>query len=149
MKAIAGALIAVFCIAVAAPAGAITISGTLYEDTIEVDCSSSTECVASFPLPSAITGKFLNLEDVSCFGIVGQPFRQGALFLSDGNFQNVRRQRGLTLAGPNSGQNFSWHEAVQFKISGGPPRVVHISMVMAAATTMSAICTIVGTTSTE
>lgn len=149
MKTIAGMLLAVSGIAISTPAGAVTISGTMYEDTVSAQCSTTLDCIVQFPLSSAIAGKFLNVEDISCSGIIGKPFRAGMLFLTDGGLTNIRRKRGLTLAGPNLLGNFSWHEAVKFKISGGPPRVLNIEMFTSESTSTSGECTIVGTISAQ
>lgn len=150
MKRIAGLLAAATCAFGAGPVSALTISGTYYEDSVAANCGTAIGCTADFPLSSAISGKLLNLEHMSCLGFVNKPFSQGLMYLSDGDGINLRRFYGLSLVGPNAGGFFSWHEEVKYKITGGPPRVLNVAMNATAVADWSAVrCMIVGTISAQ
>lgn len=137
------ALAAAVLVGAAAPALAVTISGTYYEDTIQKICNTST-CMVRFDLGAATTGQFLNLHAISCAGTVNGVIGLGQYFISDGDL-NARRMQALSMdktVSPSS--EFSWREAVEYKVTGGPPRSINVLMRASGSSNWQLICSIVG-----
>jgi len=137
-------LAAALLLAATSPLLALTISGTYYEDQQEESCGNISNCTVDFALPSALTGKFLILSRVGCIGVASNPIRFGKLYLSD-NGANERRTIPLSVDTQPTGSLFSWSDEVEYKISGGPPRTVHVEMGTGAVTGWSITCSITGT----
>lgn len=150
MKNIAGLLLAAVYLGFSVPAGAATVSGTYYEDSVDTDCGGDNLCIVQIPLSSAISGKFLNVEHVACGGFAGAPFVRGMMYITDANGTNERRFRALSLPGVAGNNQFSWHESVQYKITGGPPRIFTLLLsLVQASVTFRTSCSISGTISTQ
>lgn len=129
-----------------APASAYTLSGDYYEDQAGRACNTSSACDIVFPLPSATTGKLLNVHFVSCRGNVPPDVVVGTLAIADSaGLLNLRRIQSLTVAGTQIGTIFSWRQAVEMKVTGGPPRHVAVSLTGNATGTWSVSCAITGT----
>ncbi len=142
-------------LAVSMPASAYVLSGTYYEDSVNLpsSCNNFTGCTAQFPLPAATAGKILNLRSISCFGTLTGALIRGHFFLTDGqeagNDINPRRYQGLAMPGRGPGQ-FSWREQVDIKVGGGPPRVINIFMLKDfGGGSWGASCTITGELSSQ
>jgi len=137
-----------FAALVASPAGAVTVSGTYYEDTADVSCpNTDVSCALNFAvLPSSTTGQFLTLTGISCYMYLSQPWIGSVLRITDTG-ANERRPHfieGNRLSGPVYPQR-----PLAVKISGGPPRQLKLLIVSSAPGTFYAQCTIVGTLSSQ
>jgi len=110
----------------AMPASALTISGDYFEDTASINCANNVfNCQLPFPvLPSALTGKFVVIETVSCTVAAPGSIVRASMFITD-NGTNPRRT--LFFTPPPSGTlSFSGH--VGQKVSGGPPRQMFVQV---------------------
>jgi len=129
-------------------AGAITISGTYFEDTVQTGCPETSECRVIFPvLPSSLTGTMLVLTEISCSVVSDQPIRSGVLRITD-NLTNDRRPHFLNVSALAA--NTTFRDPMNIKVSGGPPRQLVVTFQTAAVSSLSiAQCTIVGTISAQ
>lgn len=130
------------------PAAAVTISGTYYEDQAvaanAVVCPVSNSCILTFPLSSAIAGKLLTITEIACSGNVSPRVPSAVAFITD-NGANPRRFRALDVGSPAVGGQFSWaHSAMEYKVTGGPPRSIYVQLTADASTAWAVSCSIVG-----
>lgn len=143
-----GMLAATFAALILAPAShalAVTISGTMYEDTVSNFCSGTSNCVVLFAeLPSALNGQFVTFTEISCTHESAGKALFAQLFITD-NGTNLRRARGLPVqqvAGPGA-----FIYPLDFKVTGGPPRQMILqfySLAVGTGNFSKASCTIVG-----
>lgn len=126
-------------------ASALTVSEDYYEDSRNDNCSPGLTCTIAFPLAAASAGKFLHLETIDCFGQNPQGFvSMGQYFLTD-NGLNVRRAHGLSIERTTGPGLFSFNQTVDFKVTGGPPRVLNVSLSSnSSGTSWSFSCSITG-----
>lgn len=150
MDRIAGALVATLGIVAAWPAAALTISGTYYEDTVEITCQANNGfCALNFAqFPASTAGKFVTIEEVGCNVFTQQAFNEMTLWITDAGDANTRR-RPHPLSTTRSTGNASIGQQVTVKISGGPPRQPQITIRTGQTGNMDVTCTIVGTISTQ
>lgn len=146
MRSIALPGTAAIALLAAVPASALTISGTYYEDQANRTCVTTNYCEAQFTLPS-VAG-FVNLEQVSCSGLVGAQVVSGQIFISDAG-SNKRRYQFLSMTGVQGAGQFSSAEPVKMKVAAGPPRVVHLGIYVSSTLTWTFSCSVVGTLSTQ
>jgi len=130
------------------PAAAQTISGTYYEDARTNQCSSTAQCKVDFPLPAAIAGKFLFVHFVSCSGSTAQPVAYGQLSISDDG-ANKRRLQALENSGTEVGGRFGIRNQVEYKVTGGPPRVISVTLFSNNGSIWEVQCMITGELVTE
>lgn len=137
-------------LACAQPAYAVTVSGNYYEDQAvsasTVTCPISRFCTLTFTLGSSTAGKVLTVTEIACNGSVSQRLGTAVAFLSD-NGGNSRRFRALNVGGQTPGGLFSWSNPMQYKITGGPPRLIHVQLETDTATSWIVSCSVVGTIS--
>jgi len=138
-------------LALALPASAVTLSGSYYEDQAAISCGTGTgadgprkDCTMRFALPSATNGQFLFVEYVACRGSSNFSLESGEIFLSDGVGVSERRRQPLGLNGTYLGGRFNFREEVQMKVTGGPPRMVNITIVQQGLGSMGLWCAITG-----
>lgn len=148
MKKIAYLFLATLGAAASTPASAATVSGTYFEESASVDCSSNVfNCVIRFAqLPSTLTGKLLTITEISCTVYAAQVLLQGYMYVTDAG-ANLRRQHAFAVARA-SGYS-SLVEPVNFKITGGPPRQLFVYLHQEPVGTMFAECTVVGSISDQ
>lgn len=148
MKKIAYLFLAMLGAAASTPASAATVSGTYFEESASVDCSSNVfNCVIRFAqLPSTLTGKLLTITEISCTVYAAQVLLQGYMYVTDAG-SNLRRQHAFAVARA-SGYS-SLVEPVNFKITGGPPRQLFVYLHQEPVGTMFAECTVVGSISDQ
>jgi len=137
------------------PAHAVTVSGTYYDDVVQVTCNNTTTCEVPFPLSTAIAGKFLNVRFLSCgmqapgvlnLSTIGIADAASASALS----ANYRRAQwlGAPSASRVSGQ-VDFRQELQMKVSGGPPRHIIVTLSAATSGSWSVGCSITGEIATE
>lgn len=127
-------------------AAALTVSGTLYEDSVQLACGPASSCLLTFSvLPPSTTGKLVRIADVSCEFVASQKVTGVRLLLTD---QGLNERRPHYLPSPNQSGQFTYRSPVDFTITGGPPR--QLWLVINAESTSNILngsCTIVGTIS--
>jgi len=109
------------------PAGSATMSGSYFEDTAFASCFNvpGNSCGAAFPtLPSTLTGQMLTVTEINCSILSNGPVAHAQLIVTD-DLQNPRRNHNITV--PASTGFFTFREAVNFKITGGPPRRIVVT----------------------
>lgn len=145
------ASVALLPLVAAVPAPAATISGTYFEDQTVVSCSGVLSCLAWFALPAATTGKFLTLHAISCAGIVTKPLSSGRFWLTDNNpgTTGSRRRHNLSMTGKEAAGQFSFWENVEYKVAGGPPRIINLQINTGVAANFNLECSIVGELTTQ
>jgi len=128
---------------IAGHAHAVTLSGTYYEDSGAKTCNNEVVCTLLLTtLPSATTGSFLFLSEVSCKIRAGSVLESLSVAVTD-NGLNGRRTHFLT--GENRVGTQSIRSPIDFKISGGPPRQIAITAEGADTSILTSLqCTIVG-----
>lgn len=143
MRSVVVALFAgLFTMPAVAPTRAATISGNYFEDTANINCSNVFNCIMLFPvLPSALTGKFLLLDTVSCNVAAPGNIVSAYTFVTDAG-TNPRRNIYLTAPPPGT-SSFSGH--VGQKITGGPPRQIAVQVNTSVSGSIFVFCTMVGT----
>lgn len=130
----------------AVPASAVTVSGTYYEDTSLADCANAEACRMDFPLTAVSSGYFLTLTEIGCSGITASQVIQLAISISD-NGSNVRRIKPLDPGTPFT--TFSLSDHFTYKVAGGPPRVVSVSIQQKTTGRILVGCMITGTLSPQ
>lgn len=131
---------------ISAGAHAATIAGTYYEDEQSTLCPGGYECDLLFPLGSALTGKTLNLTEISCGGYSTTGVVFGSIAITD-NGVNVRREHFFDVE--RSPQFTSFWNPLNMVIAGGPPRILRVKLRMnGTASTVDYKCNIVGKIST-
>lgn len=126
------------------PARAATISGTYFEDSASTGCSGNAlTCTLLFPvLPSATSGLLLTLSEVSCIVRSNEKIESMSIFVTD-NGANGRRFHYISIENRTGTQSF--REALEFKITGGPPRQIAISQTSDVLPSFASLqCTVVG-----
>lgn len=127
------------------PAPAVTISGTYYEDHVEKTCSAATTCFVAFELPAATAGSLLNVHYLSCWGQAGGLLYRGLTGIADSaQGSNGRRIQALAMEGKALNGNFTFREALEMKVTGGPPRHVLVTIYSAMSGTIAMTCSITG-----
>lgn len=130
-------------------AGAVTVSGSYYEDTIPRSCSNATTCNILFAqLPASTSGLFVTITEVGCTVFTDKVLTDAFIEVTDAG-TNGRRQHPLDI--PERTGNASFNEHITFKITGGPPRQprIIIGAGNGAPGLIQTLCTIVGTISSE
>lgn len=148
------AFAALLLIAAASSAHSYTLSGDYFEDQQSRTCSQVLFCTVGFPLPSATTGKLVNLDYVACYGASPAGIVQGYYFVADSaDTDNARRRQALTVSGdPATTQGvgrFSFRNAVAYKVTGGPPRYIFVTVAGNSIATIEINCAITGRLSTQ
>lgn len=146
MRSLAIGLLAGLAVASAsASALAVTISGTYYEDSQLNSCAGTQSCSVALPLAGATAGKFLYLEEVNCLVQMSGVAQFASYYLTDGGLNtNVRRLHYLDVTPVAGGVTF--REDATFKVAGGPPRTLVISVAaIDIQTAINLTCTIAGT----
>lgn len=130
-------------------AGAVVVSGSLYEDSAQNACGMVDVCAVSFAvLPSVTAGKLVRVTEIGCEFVASLPVRRVSLILTDQGGLNPRRTHYLPA--PNQSGQFTYRTPVDFTISGGPPRQLLLYVVTEnTSAILNAYCTIVGTVSAQ
>lgn len=142
-------------LAAAAPAGAVTVSSTYYEDGVQFDCFSSTLCQVPIPLPSSIAGKFLNLHYISCGVTTPGPLANSVIGIADAAdphlpVANYRRIQWLAAtAAPRVNGLVEFRQQLEMKVAGGPPRHLIVSFQSTTSGGWTIGCSITGEISTQ
>jgi len=133
-------------LALPSPAGAITLSGSYYEDNASNYCSQLPDCIISFaPFPSSTSGQFITITEVGCIVNSSATFATAYIWITD-NGQNYRRIQPLDTTRSTGWSSF--RQQVNFKVSGGPPRQLLLTVSLGGVTgVISGQCTIIGTIS--
>lgn len=122
---------------------ALTVSGTLYEDSAETTCNGQTACALSFSVAPTITAeKNIRITELGCDMNMSQSVIRLRMFVTDQG-DNVRRFHYLEPR--NKTGRYTFREPVDYIFTGGPPRQLAIQFDTAAASaTFSVNCTVVG-----
>lgn len=128
------------------PSPAVTISGNYYEDQKDVECTNlNNYCKIVFPLPSASAGNLLNIHYVACNGYAPSPLTQAYIYIADSpTGTNARRRQSLGLSGRHVDNEFSWRDAIEMKVTGGPPRVIIIDIISKVRGDFLVSCSLTG-----
>lgn len=137
-------------IVLAPPAGAATISGTYFEDIGGASCTliPGDSCGVAFAtLPSSLTGQFLTITEVNCALRSTKAVNHAQLTITD-DLTNPRRSHNVSV--PGLVGLFTFRDAVNFKIAGGPPRRLVITFTGENGQPLTtASCMVIGTISAQ
>ena len=122
---------------------ALTVSGTLYEDSAETTCHGAKACVLHFTVAPSITAeKNIHITELGCDMVMSQPMTRLRMFVTDQG-DNVRRIHPLEPRSKTG--NYTFRELVDYTFTGGPPRQLAIQIDTAVdSNSFGVICTIVG-----